>query len=212
MRSGGSSPDTDACPMPPTSRDPAAFTPTVQFRYQRELEPPDQSEGFSRIDIVPFERRKDPALINKAVIVWCDDVLLRSKSGARVPLTPDDVDTLEDRAGVLKRHQNAGWRVLGLSWQPEIEEGVQSADRTAAVFARMKEQLGVTIDVEHCPHAAGPPHCWCRKPLPGLGILLIHRYQLDPARCLYVAAGPQDPLFARRLGFSYRNASEFFGN
>jgi len=34
-------------------RDVAAFLPTVQFRYQRELEAPDASEGFSRVDVVP---------------------------------------------------------------------------------------------------------------------------------------------------------------
>ena len=38
-------------------RDVSAFGPAVQFRYQRELEPPDPSEGFSEIEIVPFERR-----------------------------------------------------------------------------------------------------------------------------------------------------------
>ena len=27
------------------------FSPSVQFRYQRELEPPQESEGFSRIDV-----------------------------------------------------------------------------------------------------------------------------------------------------------------
>ncbi len=43
-------------------RDVAAFLPTAQFRAQRELEPPDPSEGFSRIDVIPFERRIDPGL------------------------------------------------------------------------------------------------------------------------------------------------------
>jgi histidinol phosphatase-like enzyme len=62
-----------------------------------------------------------------------------------------------------------------------------------AAFARMQELLGVEIDVVHCPHAAGPPKCWCRKPLPGLGVLLIHRHQLDAPQCIYVAAGAQDP-------------------
>ena len=36
-----------------------AFGPGVQFRYQRDLEPPDVSEGFSRVDVVPFERHRD---------------------------------------------------------------------------------------------------------------------------------------------------------
>jgi aryl-alcohol dehydrogenase-like predicted oxidoreductase/histidinol phosphatase-like enzyme/predicted kinase len=191
-------------------KDPGAFTPGVQFRYQRELEPPDPSEGFSRIDVVPFERRIDPAWVNRAVIVWCDDVLLRSRSGQRTPVDPDDVAVVESRAATLRRYQDEGWRVLGMSWQPEIAGGTRSAGNARAMFARMQELLSLAIEVEFCPHAAGPPTCWCRKPLPGLGVLLIHRHQLDPARCIYVGTGAQDPGFARKLGFAYRHADEFF--
>jgi hypothetical protein len=41
--------------------------------------------------------------------------------------------------------------------------------------------------------------------------MLIHRHRLGPAKCLYVGNGPQDPGFARRLGFQYVGAAEFFG-
>ena len=117
---------------------------------------------------------------------------------------------MENRAATLGRYRDAGWRVLGLSWQPEIAGGTRSAADARAVFARMQELLYLAIDVEYCPHAAGPPTCWCRKPLPGLGVLLIHRHQLDPAQCIYVGAGPQDPGFARKLGFAYQHADDFF--
>jgi aryl-alcohol dehydrogenase-like predicted oxidoreductase/histidinol phosphatase-like enzyme len=187
-----------------------AFLPSVQFRYQRELEPPDASEGFSRIDVVPFERRIDPSFVNRAVIVWCDGVLLRSRSGLRVPLTPDDVEVETDRAAVLRRYQKGGFGLLGISWQPGTAEGQQSPDGVKAVVARMCEHLGIEIEVEYCPHAPGPPNCWCRKPLPGLGVLFVQRHRLDPAQCIYVGAGPQDPGFARRLGFRYREARDFF--
>jgi aryl-alcohol dehydrogenase-like predicted oxidoreductase/histidinol phosphatase-like enzyme/predicted kinase len=190
--------------------DVAAFLPSVQFKYQRELEPPEVSEGFSRVDVVQFERRFDPSFVNRAVIVWCDGVLLRSRSGRRVPLTTDDVEVPVEGAAVLREHQRAGWLVLGMSWQPEIADGTQSESGAAAVFARMNELLGIEIEVEYCPHAAGPPRCWCRKPLPGLGVVFVERHRLDPRQCIYVGAGPQDPGFARRLGFEYRDAGEFF--
>ncbi len=190
--------------------DVAAMLPIVQFRYQRELEPPDPSEGFSRIEVVPFERRSDPSLVNRAVIVWCDGVLLRSRSGRRVPLTPDDVTVSADCATILRRYHQEGWRVLGMSWQPEVAERTQSAAGADAVFARMRELLGLDIEVEYCPHRAGPPSCWCRKPLPGLGVLFMHRHRLDPQACIYVGGGPQDRGFARRLGFPYSEAAEFF--
>ena len=190
--------------------DVAAMLPSVQFRYQRELEPPDASEGFSRIDTIDFERRFDPSFVNRAVIVWCDGVLLRSRSGIRVPLSPDEVEVVADRVAILRREQTEGFHLLGMSWQPEIADGAQSRAGADAVFARMRELLQVDIDVEYCPHAAGPPSCWCRKPLPGLGVLFIHRHRLDPRQCIYVGSGPQDAGFARRLGFVYQEAADFF--
>ena len=78
------------------------------------------------------------------------------------------------------------------------------------MFAQMNDRLGIAMEIEYCPHGAGPSRCWCRKPMPGLGVLLIHRYQLDPSRCLYVGEGPQDAGYAERLGIPYRPPSEFF--
>jgi aryl-alcohol dehydrogenase-like predicted oxidoreductase/histidinol phosphatase-like enzyme/predicted kinase len=191
-------------------KDPGAFAPSVQFRHQRELERPHPSEGFSRIDVRRFERRRDPAFTGRALIVWIDGVLLRSRSGRRSPASPDDVEVVAERGEVLRRYQSDGWIVSGLSWQPEIAGKTRTSDDVQAVFARMRELLNISIDIEFCAHGAGPAACWCRKPLPGLGVVLIQRHRLDPSRCLYVGTGVQDPGFARRLGFQYRDADEFF--
>lgn len=174
-------------------RDISAFAPGVQFRHQRELEPPDPAEGFSRIDIVPFERKTEPTFTNRAVIVWCDEALI-------------------DRGAVLRRYRDEGWLLLGLAWYPQVADKTMTPEQVEQRFASMQEQLGVSIDMLYCPHAAGPPKCWCRKPLPGLGVVLIQRHRLDPSQCVYVGSGPQDPGFARRLGFQYRDADDFFGS
>ena len=186
-------------------QDVAAFLPTVQFRYQRELEPPDEREGFAKIEVRTFVRRPPAGHTNRAVVVWCDDVLLRSRNGHRTPVDPDDVQIDEALADALRRDREEGHLILGLSWQPEIADGTRTAADVAAVFARMNALVGFPIEVEYCPHAAGPPRCWCRKPLPGLGVLLIHRHRLDPTRCVYVGNGAADPGFARKLGFAYRH-------
>ena len=144
------------------------------------------------------------------MLVWCDGVLRQSRSGPGTRAETSN-DILAERGGVLRRYQDDGWRVLGLSWQPEVADKTLSADEVRAGFERMQKHLGLEIEVEYCPHAAGPPVCWCRKPLPGLGVVFIDRHRLDPARCIFVGVGPQDPGFARRLGFQYRNADEFFG-
>jgi histidinol phosphatase-like enzyme len=46
--------------------------------------------------------------------------------------------------------------------------------------------------------------CWCRKPLPGLGIELILNHKLDAARSLFVGRSRLDQTFAQRVGFAYR--------
>jgi predicted kinase len=177
-------------------KDTSAFGPGVQFRYQRELEPPDASEGFTRIDLVPFERVRAADHLNRALVLWCEGIL-----------RPHD----EARASVLRRYQADGWQMCGLSWQPEIAARSTAREEVETGFAAMQRQLGVDLDIRYCPHAAGPPVCWCRKPLPGLGVLLIERYKLDPAKCIYIGDGPQDPGFARKLGFVHREAAPFFG-
>ena len=191
-------------------RDVSAFGPAVQFRYQRELEPPQIGEGFSRVDAAAFERRRDASYTGRAVLLWCDGVLIRSRSDRRAACSTDDLDLVAGRGATLQRYAADGWTLLGIAWRPEVADGTATGDAIAAVFASMQVQLGVAIDVRYCPHAGGPPVCWCRKPLPGIGVEFIRRYRLDPSRCLYVAKGPQDPGFARRLGFEYRDADTFF--
>jgi aryl-alcohol dehydrogenase-like predicted oxidoreductase/histidinol phosphatase-like enzyme len=190
--------------------DVSAFGPAVQFRYQRELEPPQMVEGFSRVDTAVFERRRDSSFTGRAVLLWCDGVLIRSRSGRRAACSTADLDLVAGRTAMLQRYADDGWTLLGIAWRPEVADGSATSEQIAEVFASMQEQLGVAIDVRWCPHAAGPPVCWCRKPLPGIGVEFICRYRLDPTRCLYVANGSQDPGFARRLGFEYRAAAAFF--
>jgi aryl-alcohol dehydrogenase-like predicted oxidoreductase/predicted kinase len=191
--------------------DPGAFGPGAQFRYVRELEPPSPDEGFTRIDVLPFQRRpRSNASETRALVLWYD-VLRHSRSGRRTPVSPEDVELLPGRSEVLQRYADEGWLLLGLSWHPEIAAGHTTREAVEAGFARTQELIGRSVDVRYCPHAEGPPVCWCRKPLPGLGLVLIERHRLDPERCLYVGHHATDRAFAQRLGFAYRDASEVFG-
>jgi aryl-alcohol dehydrogenase-like predicted oxidoreductase/histidinol phosphatase-like enzyme len=192
--------------------DPGAFAPAVQFRMKRELEPPTEEEGFSRVEVVPFVRRRDPALTDRALFLSCENVLVGSRTGRRAPGSPEDLEVLPGRADVLRRHADDGFRLLGLSWRPEIAEGSATRAEVEAVYARARDELGVELEVLYCPHPAGPPICWCRKPLPGLGVAAVARYRIDVGRSLYVGAGPQDAGFARRLGLAYRDSTEFFAS
>jgi histidinol phosphatase-like enzyme len=190
--------------------DPGALTPGALFRHRRELEPPEPSEGFARVDAVAFERRRRPDYDGRALIFWYDGVVRKSRSGARSPVSPDDVELLPGARDALRRHLAEGGRAVGVSWQPEIATGRTSADAVEAVFARTHALLGAEIEHLYCPHPDGPPVCWCRKPLPGLGAVLIERHRLDPSACVYVGRDASDEAFARALGFAYRHRDEAF--
>ncbi len=171
----------------PRRKDVNAFPPTVLFRYQRELEPPQPSEGFESIEQVPFARRADTTLVNRALMIWCD--------------RPEE---LTGSADAMRRYALDGWTVIVLSWQPAIAEGTASAAVVDERFVAAQAATGVEFDFAYCPHGAGPPRCWCRKPLPGLGVVMMRRHRIDAARSIFVGSGPQDANFARKLGLPLR--------
>jgi aryl-alcohol dehydrogenase-like predicted oxidoreductase len=98
-----------------------------------------------------------------------------------------DVDHTD---GTWDAWRDAGWLVVGTAWRPD--GGDVRAD----------------IDVEICRHPAGPPICWCRKPLPGLGLLLARRHGIDLARSIHVGSGAADKGFAARLGMRFVDAAD----
>jgi len=184
--------------------------PDVLYRYQREFEPPELDEGFAAVESVPFVRRRDPAHTGRALICWVDGVLRRSLSGARTPVSAEDVEILPGAADALADYRREGFVIAGLSWHPEVADGTLGREALESIQTRTAELLGGDVDLLHCPHGAGPARCWCRKPLPGLGVELIARHRLDPARSIYVGRDATDRSFAATLGFVYRAADEVF--
>jgi histidinol phosphatase-like enzyme len=187
------------------------FPPGVLFRYQREIEPPEMAEGFVAIEHVAFTRQHDPSWSNGALIVRADGVLRLSRAGHRTPLSVEDLEVPAGAGAALRRFVGDDHVLIAIGWRPEIAHGTMTIDTAAAIDARMSELLGVPIEIDDCPHPDGPPICWCRRPLPGLGVLCVHRHRLDPSRCVYIGTGPSDSGFARRCGFRYLEAESFFG-
>jgi aryl-alcohol dehydrogenase-like predicted oxidoreductase len=165
-------------------RDPSVLPPSALFTYQRLFEPPGDDEGFAGIQVVRFERAADPARTGRAVIVELDGDLA---------LPPAVIDSL---AG----WRAEGWLLLATAWHP-----ASAAAEVERRLAELRERHGLA-DAVYCSHGGGPPVCWCRKPLPGLGALLVHRHHLDPAGCHFVGSSAADRLFAARLGFQWSEA------
>jgi len=161
--------------------------PGVQFRYRREFEPPALDEGFASIEEWSPPRRVPGE--HAGLIVELDGVVWVGK--------PQRADRLELRAGVIDAL--AAWPIVGATlWRPGL-----APDTLAAIAARLGELVGRAIDVRACVHPAGPPVCWCRKPMPGLAVALARDHQLSPARTIVVGRGPADRGFAVRAGMTY---------
>jgi histidinol phosphatase-like enzyme len=148
--------------------------------------------------------------VHRALLLWCDGVLIASRSGSHQGTSSEEPQVRVDRAPVLARFVADGYRIVALAWRPEIDEGSATREQVDASMRRQLDQLGVPIDFLYCPHRAGPPVCWCRSPLPGLGVLAFERYGIDPSASLCVGRGPHDAGFARKVGLPYVDAAQFF--
>jgi aryl-alcohol dehydrogenase-like predicted oxidoreductase/histidinol phosphatase-like enzyme len=179
------------------------FGPDAQFRYERQVEPPVLEEGFTAIEDRPFVRRARAGFDQKAIVLEYDDVLCTSASGAPVALDPDDVVLPPSARELVERHRRDNFKLLSIAWRPQISEGNTSDRSVRACFERTKALLGTDIEFACCPHPAGPPVCWCRKPLPGLVLQFAFRHRLALDQCLLIGRSQADRTLAARTGMRF---------
>ncbi|KKN58918.1 hypothetical protein LCGC14_0547200 [marine sediment metagenome] len=191
-------------------KSPNMFTASVIFAMAKKFEEPGLDEGFVSVVSFPFIRLLDPSYPNRALICDFDGTLRRTGSGDKYPRSPNDVVILRGRTRKLKQFADEGYKLLGVSNQSGIAKGVLTKADCIACFKRTNKLLGHDIEYHFCPHSPVPP-CYCRKPQVGLAVLLIERHKLNPSQCLMVGDMTSDKTFARRAGFQYEDANEFFG-
>lgn len=184
--------------------------PDAQFRYERVLEAPVEEEGFVEVEVRPFVRRPAPNRTRQALFFDLDDLFRSGIHPASIGsgLSPS-------KREVLARHVSDGWAVFAHAWRPA---GGRLLDTSAAPpgdlqseVTQVQEQLAVPLSIARCTHAAGPPVCWCRKPLPGLLLEFAMREGVSLDRSMIVGTSAADRTMARRLGTGFRSAQEFFG-
>jgi HAD superfamily hydrolase (TIGR01662 family) len=82
-----------------------------------------------------------------------------------------------------------------------------------ACFERTVQLLGVPVlAVAYCPHTAFPAGCFCRKPMPGMGVALARRFGLDLPKSIMVGDMQSDADFAEAIGARYVEAERFFSS
>ncbi len=160
-------------------REPGLLSPTSQMRAARELEPPAEDEGFATVERRAFVRAPRPA---------------GSQPGVFVAAGALDSEGWEDALGEAPANAPR----LVFDWNPD-------GDRAAldAAARRVAAAASGPLEAVLCPHAAGPPRCWCRPPLPGLPLAFARAHGVDPAGSVLVGAGPAHRSLAAALGARY---------
>ena len=195
-------------------RDPRYLGPDAQFRYERTVEAPTSDEGFSVIERRAFTRvgASEPSVATaRAIVLEYDGVLVASPNGSGPALRPEDVAIEAGRRDTLARYAAEGWLLFAHAWRPQIAEGQTSREVVEQCFQRTRELLGLEIELGCCPHPAGPPICWCRKPIPGLVLEFAVPRGVDLSRSILVGRAAADRTLAQRIGAVYREEAEFFG-
>jgi aryl-alcohol dehydrogenase-like predicted oxidoreductase len=171
-------------------KDPRYLSPDAQFRYERVVEAPSIDEGFATVEVREFTRagRDDGA---RALILDFDDLI-------------------DGRADTLARYAKDGWLLFAHAWRPDVARGRMTLDAITESFAQAKQMLGLEIDFACCPHDAGPPICWCRKPIPGSVLEFARRRRASLARSMVVGRSAADRTMAERLGIEFRESGSFW--
>jgi len=185
------------------------FGPDAQFRYERAVEPPVSAEGFTEVEERPFVRRRPAVAGRRAVFLDFDDLVTGTGDAS------DSQPLSSIRRAVLKRYVADGWILFAHAWRPRSgsRDAGGGASRTMDLHdmvSRVTEHLGERLEIGFCVHEAGPPVCWCRKPLPGLMIEFAMREGVSLERSAIVGASAADRTMAGRLGMVFHESHTFF--
>lgn len=187
------------------------FPPTVLFKYKKEFQKPTVEEGFSKVEVHKFIRKVNPEFTNKAIIVDYDGTLRECVGGNdKYPVAKNQVEIKPNRAKVLQAYKDKGYILLGMSNQSGIAKGELSEQTAIELFDHTNQLLGIDIEYRFCPHQSAPISCYCRKPMPGVGVEFILKHKLNAKECIFVGDMTTDKTFAQRAGFQYMDQADFF--
>jgi aryl-alcohol dehydrogenase-like predicted oxidoreductase/predicted kinase len=174
----GSLPDPDELRTLSRRRD-GVLAPTSQMRALRELEPPAADEGWASLERVPFDRSSRRR---------------QGKAGVFVAAAALDQPGWRE---ALRDADRAAPHLI-FDWQPG-----GTVDALAPALATLRSEVSGRVESAICPHAGGPPTCWCRPPLPGLPLAFARAHGLEPSRSVLVGARPAHRRLAEVLGARY---------
>ena len=162
-------------------KDTRYLLPDAQFRYERNLEPPTTEEGFESVEPRALASHATTGE-NRALILDLDEM---------------------PSSDVISRYRNDKWLLFVHAWRPQIARGEITHEAVKREFAALTDTLGGAIDFAYCPHDAGPPVCWCRKPIPGqlIEFAIRRNVALNQSRVIGTSAAART--MAERVGATF---------
>jgi len=187
------------------------FPPTVLFKYKKEFQKPDLSEGFSKIDVFKFVREDDPTFTQKALIVDYDGTLRECIGGnGKFPVSEDQIEIKPNVKKVLEDFKKKGYLLLGISNQSGVHKGDLTYEKCCQLFEHTNKLLGLDIEYKFCPHQSAPISCYCRKPQTGMFVDFMLKHKLSRKNTIFVGDMTTDRTAASRFGCQYIDQLEFF--
>lgn len=136
-----------------------------------------------------------------------DGVLNRKRPKGEYVRSWRDWEWLDGALEALRMLRQSGFRVVLLTDQPGIADGVMTERDLADIHRRMRddvERAGGHIDaIFHCPHGQDAG-CWCRKPAPGMLYQAQRTLHLDLTKALYVGDDECDQRSAAAAACPFR--------
>ena len=137
---------------------------------------------------------------NRAVFLDRDGVLMRD---ANCVGHVDQVELIDGAPQVLRRLQDAGFRLFVVTNQSGVGRGYftrEAVEETHALLNRHFGADGVRIERYYvCPHHP-EDNCDCRKPKPKFLLEAAREYGLDLSRCFMIGDRPSDIQCGRNAG------------
>ena len=205
--------------LPNNQTDSHIFPPAALFLSRKQLQEPNDDEGFSDIKVI-----KDSGMVwdkkykNYGLFLDIDGTLRETDDlPNKYPTEVSEVKLAFDKTNmqkVINSYVNKNYKLFGISNQSGIAKGTLTNDMAIKCFNKTKELLDCNVnndfDILYCPHGPVPISCYCRKPQVGQAMLMIEKYKLDPKKCIMVGDRTTDKTMAQRLGMTFIYANVFF--